>query len=194
MKLIASTQTDFSNVFYTLPDTALRQGGQPFFIPDIDGRCCGTLMLAVRVCRQGRCVGQQFARRYFDAVTCAVAFTKTKHLHHLQERGLPWAEAVGFDGSVCVGRFNSVDMLPIIATDHSYDLTVSVEKKEQAHSQICLADIETFITKASRHFTLHQGDYLLVGNGTTDTCFTVIQDVRVEATIDENISLSFNVK
>ena len=193
MKLIASTPTANGNVFYTLPDTALRQGGQPFFIPDIDGRCSGTLMLAARVCRQGRSVNQQFSRRYFDTVTCAVAFTMTEHLHNLQEKGLPWTEAIGFDGAVCVGKFVPLDMFSH-STDHSYCLTASIEEKELVRLNICLTDMDTFITEASRRFTLHQGDYLLVGDGVTDSSFIVKQDKRIKAIIDDKLLLSFNVK
>lgn len=189
MKIIASTSAAEKNVFYTLPDTALRQGGKPFFVPE--DACQGRLLLAARVCRQGRYVGLQFARRYFDSVTCVIAFTKTERLQKLQKAGLPWAEAVGFDDSVCVGKFMPIDSM---TTSNDLQLTATVGDEKQHSAGIDFADIDAFVAEASCHFTLHQGDYLLVNPKHEETSFPAQQNIHVEVTLCNHTLLSFNMK
>ncbi len=226
MKLIASTcshsQCATDIVYYTMPDTALKQGGQPFFIPEEGEPCVGRISLAARICRQGRSIAPQFAHRYYDAVTCAVSFTMQGRLQELCQASLPWDEAVGFDGAVCIGAFQTKDNMPdtFIATysiggllskqqasvaeasaatekapattEEAPEETPNATAESAKRLQISRTKIDEFITAASRHFTLHQGDIiLLTGKGPE---FQVGTDNHIDADLNGERVLSFNVK
>lgn len=203
MKFIASTpwkgrEADDS-VFYTLPDTALKQGGQPFFVPESGLPCVMRPCLAVRICRQGRGVGERFAGRYYDAVTCAAHFVAKGLLESLVANGLPWDEAVGFDGAVCIGRF-----LPMAddAADNAmpcttFDTLLRYSFGNSNHSTTVTttsADIRHFLFAASRHFTLHQGDIALLPATIAAQEITVEEDSRVTGETNGAPLLKFNIK
>lgn len=203
MKFIACTpwkgREANDSVFYTLPDTALKQGGQPFFVPESGQPCVMRPCLAVRICRQGRGVGERFASRYYDAVTCAAHFVARGLLESLVANGLPWDEAVGFDGAVCIGQF-----LPV--TDESadsekpcttFDTLLHYSIGDNNHTTTVMttaADIRRFLSAASRHFTLHQGDIALLPATTAAQEITVEEDSRVAGETNGAPLLKFNIK
>lgn len=197
MKIITSyiaTSPPAETAYYTLPDTALRQGGQPFFIPDEGTPCIAHSCIAVRICRQGRSVSSRFAYRYYDACTCAIHFVLATRLLHLQTAGLPWDEAVGFDGAVCVGRFLTLnDFLHEASETLEGMFSISDDSNPQFASRITREQIDASIVAASKSFTLHQGDLLLVSDEQSNG-FEVAFNQSIKGTINKETILAFNVK
>ncbi len=197
MKIIASyiaKSQSAETAYYTLPDTALRQGGQPFFIPDEGTPCIAHSCIAVRICRQGRSVSSRFAYRYYDACTCAIHFVLPTRLQHLLTVGLPWDEAVGFDGAVCVGRFLALnDILQEANETLAGIFSISNDSNQQFTSRITRKQIDASIVAASKSFTLHQGDLLLVSDEQSQG-FEALFNQSIKGTINKAIILAFNVK
>lgn len=141
-------------VFYTLPDTALQPPHRPFFIPDEGVPVIARPCLAVRVCRQGCSLHPRFARRYYDALAPAFHFVRQGHLQRLQSLSQPWDEAVGFDGAVRHAPFQPfTEDSPLVVTGaapQTFSFTLSLQQ------------IDGLLSAASRCFTIHQGDIILM--------------------------------
>ena len=92
-------------VIFTKPDSALLKDGKPFFIPDFMGRIDYEAEVVVRICRLGKGIPQQFAHRYYDAVTLGIDFTAREVQKKAKDLGRPWTIAKGFDGSAAIGKW-----------------------------------------------------------------------------------------
>ncbi|MBR1838542.1 MAG: fumarylacetoacetate hydrolase family protein [Bacteroidaceae bacterium] len=203
MKFIASSahllqaqrENALDNVFYTLPDTALRQGGQPFFVPDEGTPCEAYPCVAVRVCRQGRSISPRFAHRYYDAYTAAVHFVMAGQLSALRSVGAPWTQAVGFDGAACLGRFVELPAATDGATASMLEAAFHFSATCDATAEIDVdtSAIDTFVAQASRYFTLHQGDVLLLGEHPAQVHPARLNTV-IKARVGGTDVLAFNVK
>ncbi len=198
MKFIASLSATAllplsRDVYYTLPDTALKQGGQPFFIPDKGHPCAIVACLAVRVCRQGRAIGERFAHRYYDGVACATHFVLQGLLSSCRREGLPWDEAVGFDGAVCLGRFVPVDE-HLAAFSTEIKIQTQNDNVKTLRTSVHKDTLHRFIADASTHFTFHQGDVLLLASDVFAKSVDVEQDSHVCGTLNNDTLLSFNIK
>ena len=120
-------------------------------------------------------------------------------LESLVADGLPWDEAVGFDGAVCIGQF-----LPV--TDDSadrempcttFDTLLRYSIGDSNHTTTVLttaADIRRFLSAASSHFTLHQGDIALLPATTATQEILVNEDSRVVGETNGAMLLKFNIK
>lgn len=176
---------------HTLPDTSLLLHDRPFFVPDFAEECRATIQLAIRICRLGRSISKHFARRYYDAVTVAVHFTAHPLLEQLQEAGLPWDAACGFDGAVALGEFVKLnDDIPL----QTYHLLMECNgvPVQSVLTEEMLHPIDTLIATASQHYTFRQGDILLTGAPLPS--IPVCIDSHITAYLDETRCLSFNVK
>ena len=176
--------------FYIKPDSALIKGGKPFFIPDFTRKCMCSLHLVVRISRLGKSIPQQFANRYFDAVTLGVNFWADDVLQRVKAEMQPWTEAVSFDASAVIGEMINVDevleqiMTPRMEIDKT-DVGVSslLEAKEKIMQEIA---------QLSSYFTLREGDFLFTGPLTPP--ISVAEDNHLEAWLSETRLLKFNVK
>lgn len=82
----------------------------PFFIPDFASRFEGTPALCVRLGRVGKSIAPRFASRYIADMAPALLITAPDRLADLRRAGLPWTEAVAFDGSAPTGQWLGSDI------------------------------------------------------------------------------------
>ncbi|MBP3228279.1 MAG: hypothetical protein J6M53_05790 [Bacteroidaceae bacterium] len=184
MKFLAAHTAHSPATYFTLPDTALTQGGKPFFLPEdaeAGGGCEALPCVALRIDRQGRSIGARFAGRYYSQAAPSCRFVLPARLQRLRREGLPWDEAVGFDGAVCVGTFSPVETgetLHVSVAGHGLEITPDA--------------IHAHIAAASRIFTFHQGDILLLSDGAAPFPATIGR--HIDGTLQGAPALSFNVK
>lgn len=61
-----------SDMFHCRPDTTWERENRDFFSPECVNEICWTPVVFARVCKAGKCVGNKFVERYYDAVGCGM--------------------------------------------------------------------------------------------------------------------------
>lgn len=178
-------------VIFTKADSALLQGGKPFFIPHFTQQCEYEIELVVRICRLGRSIATRWAHRYYDQLTVGIDFTARDLQQQLCAQGLPWDLCKGFDGSAVIGRMvdkHSVDDIK----DLHFRLDINGETVQQGHTADMLFCVDEIVSYVSQFFTLKMGD--LIFTGTPVGVGPVKEGDRLEGYLGSEKLLAFNVK
>lgn len=148
-----------SPAWYVMPESAVLRTGNPFFVPDFDTEFKAYPSLCLRIGRLGKGIAPQFAARYIDGWTMAVAVVAAGRLRTLREMGEPWTEAVSFDRSCWIGNLQPIDSL---INYNAFTIECSQSRAVYNTGKIfpCKEDI---ISLLSRHNTLKNGDLVLAG-------------------------------
>lgn len=149
-------------VIFTKADSALIKDGKPFFIPDHLGRIDYETEVVVRISRLGKSIPEQFAHRYYDAVTVGIDFTARDLQKRLREEGQPWEIAKGFDGAAVIGEWVSKERFNDMRGIRFY-LDINGERRQEGCTCDMLASIDRLIAYISTFFTLKTGDLLYTG-------------------------------
>lgn len=149
-------------VIFTKADSSLIKDGKPFFIPDHLGRIDYETELVVRISRLGKNIPEQFAHRYYDAVTVGIDFTARDLQKRLREEGQPWEIAKGFDGAAVIGKWVSKERFKDMRGIR-FSLDINGERRQEGCTCDMLASIDRLITYISTFFTLKTGDLLYTG-------------------------------
>ena len=62
-------------LIFTKPDTALVKNGDPMYMPDFTNDLHFEGELVIRMCKNGKNIKPQFARKYYDKVGFGIDFT-----------------------------------------------------------------------------------------------------------------------
>lgn len=149
-------------VIFSKADSSLLKDGKPFFVPDHLGRIDYETEVVVRISRLGKSIPEQFAHRYYDAVTIGIDFTARDLQKRLREEGQPWEIAKGFDGAAVIGewipkeRFLDVQGL-------RFALDINGDRRQEGNTCDMLVGIDRLIAYISTFFTLKTGDMLYTG-------------------------------
>ena len=149
-------------VIFTKADSALIKDGKPFFIPDHLGRIDYETEVVVRISRLGKSIPEQFAHRYYDAVTVGIDFTARDLQKRLREEGQPWEIAKGFDGAAVIGEWVSKERFKDMG-GLRFALDINGERRQEGCTCDMLASIDRLIAYISTFFTLKTGDLLYTG-------------------------------
>ena len=181
-------------VIFTKPDSALLKDGKPFFIPDFMGRIDYETEVVVRICRLGKGIPQQFAHRYYDAVTLGIDFTAREVQKKAKDLGRPWTIAKGFDGSAVIGEWVKLEeghkQSPI--QDLHFRLDINGETKQVVYTGDMLYKVDELIAYISKFFTLKTGDLLFTG--TPVGVGPVHINDHLEGWLEDRKVLEFNCK
>lgn len=145
----------------TIPDTALLIQKRPFFIPDFTQHCTAQPCFCVRINRLGRSIAKRFANRYYatSEVTLAVHFVASDLLNTLLTKQQPWDMAIGFDNAVAVAETK----IPLLCEETLAGIKINDDEVSaiiNGQQYLDLADEQ--IERISEHYTLRQGDLLLL--------------------------------
>lgn len=150
-------------VIYLRPDSSLLKNGKPFFIPDFDSRTAFTLEPVFRLYRLGKAIPENFAHRYYDAVTVGINFRAIDWEERLGQEGLPWEMSNLFDGSAVIGDFVEKNEVSPIG-----NLNLRLEIDGTAVQEFSTADMrfppEHIISRLGHYSTLKMGDLLYMGS------------------------------
>lgn len=178
-------------VIFTKADSSLLKDKKPFFIPDDLGRIDYETELVVRICRLGKSIPQQFAHRYYDAVTVGIDFTARDLQRKLRNNGHPWDLCKGFDGSAAIGEWMPINKFRDIQAIH-FHLDINGHKVQEGCSSDMLFKVDELIAYISKYFTLKTGD--LIYTGTPAGVGPVNINDHLEGYIEDYKVLEFNCK
>ncbi len=149
-------------VIFTKADSSLLKDGKPFFIPTHLGRVDYETEVVVRICKLGKSIPEQFAHRYYDAVTVGIDFTARDLQKQLREKGQPWEIAKGFDGAAVIGEWVEKDKF-LNCQGLRFALDINGERRQEGCTCDMLVTIDRLIAYISQFFTLKTGDLLYTG-------------------------------
>ena len=149
-------------VIFTKADSSLLKDGKPFFIPTHLGRVDYETEVVVRICKLGKSIPEQFAHRYYDAVTVGIDFTARDLQKQLREKGQPWEIAKGFDGAAVIGEWVEKDKF-LDCQGLRFALDINGERRQEGCTCDMLVSIARLIAYISQFFTLKTGDLLYTG-------------------------------
>lgn len=178
-------------VIYLRPDSALLKNGKPFFIPDFESRTAMTLEPVFRICRLGKAIPEDFACRYYDAVTVGINFRALDMEQQLSREGLPWEMSNLFDGSAVLGDFIDKTELPQL---QPLTLRLDIDGRTvQTWSTAYMRFSPDHIISYLGHYaTLKMGDLLYMGS--PEEPLIARPDMLVEGYLNGRKLLSFHTR
>ena len=149
-------------VIFTKADSSLLKDGKPFFVPDHLGRIDYETEVVVRISRLGKSIPEQFAHRYYDAVTVGIDVTARDLQKRLREEGQPWEIAKGFDGAAVIGEWTDKNLYQSMQ-GLRFALDINGERRQEGCTCDMLTSIDRLIAYISTFSTLKAGDLLYTG-------------------------------
>jgi len=145
----------------------------------------------LRICKTGRHIAEEFAWRYYDAITVGIDFTARDVQQKQKEKGLPWEPAKAFDHSAPVG-----DFIPLSALKDKNAIAFSLKKNDalvqQGSSSLMIFSFDKIISYVSRYITLKKGD--LVFTGTPKGVSRVVAGDKLQGFLEGSPLLELSVK
>lgn len=149
-------------VIFLKADSSLLQNRKPFFLPDHLGQIDYEAEIVVRINRVGKTISQQFAHRYYDAVTLGIDFTARDLQKKLRAEGKPWDLCKGFDGAAAIGEWIPKEKFQDIQS-LNFHLDINGSTVQQGNTADMLYKIDEIISYISQFYTLKTGDLLYTG-------------------------------
>ena len=149
-------------LIFLKPESALLQNGKIFILPDHLGPIHHELEIILKINRNGKCIDQEFAHKYYDEVGLGIDFTARELQNELKSKGHPWELAKGFDQSAVVGQFIPKERLQNPENIHFY-LTKNGEKVQEGWTKDLMFQFDFLIHNISQYFTLKMGDIIFTG-------------------------------
>lgn len=150
-------------IIFLMPDTALLRKNAPFYHPKFTTDIHHEVELVLRIKKDGKNIGPEFAGKYIDAIGIGIDFTARDVQQKAKEKGLPWSIAKGFDGSAPI----SEKFIPISEfrelNNINFSLKVDNEVKQQGNTGLMLFSFEYIVSYISGFFTLRTGDLIYTG-------------------------------
>ncbi len=178
-------------VIFMKPESAQLKDGKPFFIPDFSNEIHYETEMVIKINRLGKNIAEEFAHRYYDELTVGIDFTARDLQRNLEEKGLPWEIAKGFDGSAALGNFVSKQEFDNIQ-DINFHLNINSATEQQGNTRDMIYSVDKIITYVSQFFTLKIGD--LIYTGTPAGVGPVRINDHLEGYIENKKLLDFNIR
>ncbi len=166
-----------------IPDSAMIQGGKPFFIPNFSQNWEYQASIAFRIKRLGKKIGKKFASRYYDAIALAV---NTIPVDTIIEGQSSSAIFNAFDGAFIIGDWIELDQL-----DNTNSLSVSIGN-ETISVDINQLAIDDTIATISQYITLKIGDIITPAHLPISGIITI--DTIVNGTLNNTPNLRLKFK
>ena len=182
---------DRAPIIFTKADSALLKDHKPFFIPDFMGRVDYETEIVVRICKLGKSIPEQFAHRYYDAVTVGIDFTARDLQKKLREESLPWEISKGFDGSAVIGDWIDKERF-LNVQNIRFSLDINGRTVQEGNTSDMIYPIDRLVSYISQYFTLKTGD--LIYTGTPVGVGPVSINDHLEGYLEGEKVLEFNCK
>ena len=175
MKIIGITYYDGCANVVLKSDSSLLVNRKPLFVPEWIHELACLPCYVLRVSRLGKCIAPRFASRYYDAVAAGVDFFAADILAAAKREGKPWTEAIGFENSLAVGRWEEVESQksqdphkPAQWGVSKVESRWSIERAGETVEQMTweaegLQEVfDAAVARASELMTIRQGDLIYV--------------------------------
>ncbi|MCW3074444.1 MAG: 2-hydroxyhepta-2,4-diene,7-dioate isomerase [Flaviaesturariibacter sp.] len=149
-------------VIFMKPKSALLQPQVPFYYPEFTNELHYECELVFRISKNGKYIPENYAHKYYDAVTVGIDFTARDIQTKLKEKGLPWERAKAWDNSAVVGKW-----IPITGIKNRKDISFNFQKNakvvQQGNSSQMIHSIDKVICFISNFFSVNIGDLIFTG-------------------------------
>jgi 2-keto-4-pentenoate hydratase/2-oxohepta-3-ene-1,7-dioic acid hydratase in catechol pathway len=145
----------------------------------------------LRISKEGKNIGAQFAARYYDAIGLGIDFTARDLQSKAKSKGLPWTLAKGFNGSAPVSEFLPVTDFPDLK-NINFRLLVNGQQKQAGNTSLMLNSFDDMLAYMSRFITLKKGD--IIFTGTPKGVGPIQIGDRLEGFIEDKKLLDFEIK
>lgn len=149
-------------IIFMKPDTALLKNNVPFYYPSFTTDIHHEIELVVKIAKEGKCIQEKFAHKYFDEIALGIDFTARDLQQQAKEEGLPWLLSKGFDGSAPVSEFVPKTTFSDLKNIGFY-LTVNGETRQKGTTFDMVFSVEYLISYISQFITLKKGDLIYTG-------------------------------
>jgi len=147
-------------VFSKLP-SALLVNNKDFYLPNFSNNIQYEGELVLKICKNGRNVQPQFARRYYNKITIGIDFTARDIQSELKKKGHPWELAKSFDGAAPIGKFIDIGDMDVKNIDFS--LHKNGSPVQIGNTRDLLFHFDYLISYISQYFIVQMGDYIFTG-------------------------------
>lgn len=178
-------------VFFLKPDTALLPKQRAFYLPDFSKDIHHEIELVLKVCKEGKHIAEEFAHKYYDAITVGIDFTARDIQQKQKEKGLPWEPAKAFDHSAPVGEFIELDKIYDL-NKINFHLNLNDKTVQQGTNELMIFSFAKIISYVSKFITLKKGD--LIFTGTPKGVGQVKAGDKLEGFLEGKKMLSIEIK
>ena len=178
-------------VLFMKAKNALLQPNRPFYYPEFSKDIHYEAELVVKMSKNGKHIGEKFARKYYEQITVGIDFTARDIQQKQKEKGLPWEIAKAFDDSAAAGRFLPIPEGKDIQELH-FELRKNGQTVQKGHTADMLNTVDAVIAYASSFFSLNIGD--LIYTGTPAGVGPVALHDRLEAFLEGEQVLDLLIK
>lgn len=176
-------------VFFMKPDTALLKDPD-FYMPGFTNDLHHEVELVYRISKAGKYIEEQFAHKYYDAVTLGIDFTARDLQSECKAKGLPWEKAKAFDNSAPIGKF--IDTAGLNLNSANFELNVNGSCRQKGNTSEMIFSIDKIIAFVSQYVSLRVGD--LIFTGTPEGVAAVKVGDRLEASLNGTVLLQLMIK
>ncbi len=176
--------------FFLKPPSSLLPNHGTIIVPEGTSKVHHEVELAVIMGRGGKFIPEDDVASHILGYTVMLDITARDLQDEAKSKGLPWAEAKGFDTFAPIG--------PEMVSSGSYSwkgrsiwLEVNGEKKQDSSTDLLLWPVERIISIISRSMTLEAGDIIMTG--TPAGVGPLVPGDRVRAGIDGIETLEVDV-
>ncbi|HVW98113.1 MAG TPA: fumarylacetoacetate hydrolase family protein [Mucilaginibacter sp.] len=178
-------------VIFMKPETALLKDNKPFYHPDFSDDIHHEIEVVLKISKEGKYIGEQFAGNYFEEIGLGVDFTARDIQSRHKEKGLPWELAKAFDNSAPISSFVPKSQFADLK-NINFRLDVNSETRQQGNTSLMLFPFEYIISFVSRYITLKKGD--LIYTGTPQGVAKVKAGDHLEGYLEDVKMLDFMIK
>lgn len=149
-------------VIFMKPKTALMQSNAPFYYPEFSNELHYEAEVVLRICKNGKYVTEDTARKYYDAFTIGIDFTARDLQAELKKKGLPWEKAKAWDNSAIIGKW-----IPFTDELRNKPIHFSLQKNKEVvqsgNTDDMIFPFDEIVSHISQYFSLNIGDLIYTG-------------------------------
>ena len=148
-------------LIFMKPPSALLVNNKPLYYPEFTENLHYEAEVVLKVCKNGKHVQPEFAKRYYQEIAFGIDFTARDLQSQLKEKGHPWEIAKGFDGSAAVSEF--MPLANVKGDSVKFQMKKNEEVVQNGDTSDLIFDFDFIITYVSKFFKLQMGDYIFTG-------------------------------
>lgn len=148
-------------LIFMKPPSALLVNNKPLYYPEFTENLHYEAEIVLKVCKNGKHVQPEFAKRYYEEIAFGIDFTARDLQSQLKEKGHPWEIAKGFDGSAAVSDF--MPLANVKDESVKFQMKKNNEVVQNGDTSDLIFDFDFIITYVSKFFKLQMGDYIFTG-------------------------------
>ena len=148
-------------LIFMKPPSALLVNNKPLYHPEFTENIHYEAEIVLKVCKNGKHVQPEFAKRYYQEIAFGIDFTARDLQNQLKEKGHPWEIAKGFDGSAAVSEF--MPLANVKGESVKFQMKKNNEVVQDGDTSDLIFDFDFIITYVSKFFKLQMGDYIFTG-------------------------------